>query len=225
MLIIMNPEGKLTKRTYQILVFTLLAIGIGAWASWIIRDAGIYHWLRQNLLFMGERESQVMGAFLAFVAMVIIWTVPTTLLRYASELPPLTEALEVSQDKSLVETFQDNLGKRRKEQEQMLALEVDDPDRHRFYRRMGGIGITIGLGAFLVSWIIWYLSGEIWQQPFLVGVVSILGGLLSVFTGRPLMFDSKKIERIQAITKRGVIYFLIATMLFLAFMCVWEAAK
>ena len=83
----------------------------------------------------------------------------------------------------------------------------------------------MGLGAWLVTWIIWYLDGEIWPTPLAVGLVGVLGGILSIITGRPIVFDRYKIQKLDRIVKRLGLLVIALVLLFLAVLCVVEAFR
>ena len=58
-----------------------------------------------------------------------------------------------------------------------------------------------------------------------LGLVGVLGGLLSVITGRPIMLDQPRVQKLQGITNRLIWIILILTLLFAAVMCVVQALR
>jgi hypothetical protein len=161
----------------------------------------------------------------AFLLVFIVWMIPTFILRYFSDLPLLREEVMMPQGKSFLQTFQESLNAQRQTQSEMLDLPRHATQRSQFFRRMGWVGIGVGLGAWLVTWIAWYLGGQIWPTPLAVGVVGVLGGVLSVITGRPIVFDQYKIQNIDRIVKRVGVLVVVLVLLFLAVMCVLEAFR
>lgn len=203
----------------------VVLIGLGMitmiWLRWLILDSGPYHWLRQHLLWWGARESQIVSATLAYLAIFIVWLIPTMVLRYFSDLPWLIG--EEAQRDAPGTAFRQSLDAHRQRQQEMLARAPADPERRRFFRRMGWIGIGVGLLGFLATWLGWYLGGQLWAMPLAIGLVGALGGLLSVLTGRPLIFDRNKVYALRRLVMRAGLVILVLTLLFLAVMCVWQA--
>ncbi len=208
---------------FRTVIFALLGIIIVLWLGWLILGSGSYHWLQQRLLWVGERESKVLGALFSFLLLFIIWLIPTGILRYFSDLTWLgAEDLGTTQA-SLVAQFQQSSNAQHLKQSGMLSRDHNAPQRSHFYRRMGWAGVGVRLLGFSVTWLAWYLSEQIWSTPLAFGLVGVLGGLLSIFTGKPLMFDWQKTQNLQRIILHIGIVLLILAMLFLAVICVVEA--
>ncbi len=220
----MKRKRYISAPVFRVILFILLGVITAIWLRWLILDSGPYHWLQQALLWIGRRESQILGALLAYLLVFIVWMIPTTVLRYFTDMPWLFGE-ERREAVSAAATFRESFATQRRRQGEMLERDADDPARRRFFRQMGWIGIGVGLVAFLATWMGWYLSGQIWTTPLAVGLVGVLGGLLSALTGRPLLFDQGKITTIRRVVARGVKVILILTLLFLAVMCVWQALQ
>ncbi len=215
--------GRIPKRVFRIIVLSLLLVAVGIWINWLVRGTGPYTWLQQRLAFIGLRESQVLGALLAFILVFVVWMIPTLVLRYLSDMPPLHQELALTEGKSLPRLFKESLHTQQQTQAERLALPAHAPSRRRFFQNMGWVGIGVGLGAWFVTWLAWYLSGQIWPTPLAVGIVGVLGGLFSVISGRPIIFDRQKVHRLQNITKRVEVLVVLFVILFLIVVCVLEA--
>lgn len=218
-------RGRIPTRVFRIIIFALLSVAVGIWVYWLVRGSGPYHWLQQRLVCLGLRESQVLGALLAFLLVFIVWMIPTFILRYCSDLPLLGEELTATHGRSFLPTVREGLNAQRQTQSEMLDLPRHTAQRSQFFRQMGWVGIGVGLGAWLVTWIAWYFSGQVWPTPLAVGIVGVLGGILSVITGRPIVFDRRKIQNIDRIVKRVGVWVVVLVLLFLAVMCVVEAFR
>ena len=144
----MNFRGRISTRVFRIVVIILLLIAVGVWIRWLVLDASPYHWLQQRLSFLGLRESQVLGALLAFLCVFVLWMIPTFILRYFSDMPLLHEKLaDVTQGGSFVQTLRERVDAQQRTQAEMLALPARDAARSRFFRRMGWVGIGVGVGG------------------------------------------------------------------------------
>lgn len=214
---------KLRVRTFRVLAFGWLAVITVLWLIWLIRDAGLYGWLHPRLSFFGARESHVIGALLAFLAIFPLWIGPTMILRARTNMLPLQD--DLARQGPLRDAIQDNLAAQRQQQARMLDLPPHALVRQRFYRQMGWLSIGVGLGAALITWIVWYISGAIWPVLLVTSLVGILGGLLSIITGRPILYDAPKIQHIQHLVKRFGIIAMIVALVFASVMCVIQALR
>ena len=222
----MNSGKWIPIRVFRIIIAILLLIAIGIWMYWLIQGSGPFDWLRQRLeKFLGLRESQVLSALGAFVLIFLVWMVPAFTLRHFTDMPHLREEWSTIRGQSLRGVWQESANTQRQKQAEMLSLPERSPTRSTFFRQMGWVGIGVGLGAWLVTWITWYLSEQIWQTGLAVGLVGVLGGLLSVITGRPIMLDQPRVQKLQGITNRLIWIILILTLLFAAVMCVVQALR
>lgn len=217
----MERKRYISAPVYRVILFILLGAITAIWLRWLILDSGPYHWLQLAFRWVGLRESQLIGATLAYLAIFIVWLIPTVVLRYFADLPWFVGETP-SPDAPLL-AFRKGLRAQRQRQWDMLGRAADDPERRRFFRQMGWVGIGVGLVGALITWIIWYVNGALWDMSLVLTLVGLLGGLLSVLTGRPLLFDQGKIATLRRVVNRGVIIILILTLLFLAVMCLLEA--
>lgn len=199
----MKPKSLLPLPLFRLIAFALLAAAVAVWLGWIIRDADPYHWLQQRLLFIGQRESQLIGGLGAFILVFLVWTVPVSVLRGFTDLPPLRQALTLA-------NFQEEWQAQRRAQAEALDLPGDDPARRAFFRRLGWIGVGVGLGGWLITGVAWTLSGRLWETPLAVGLVGVLGGLISVLSGRAGMFDRPKLLKLKAVTQRLLVITVVA---------------
>ncbi|MCP4544054.1 MAG: hypothetical protein GY832_43640 [Chloroflexi bacterium] len=221
----MNSNRWIPTRVFRVVAIILLLIAIGIWMRWLIQDSGPFDWLQQKLEFLGLRESQVLGALGAFVLVFVVWMIPTFVLRHFTDMPHLREEWMMIQDKSLRGIWQESMNAQRQKQAEMLSLPKHSPTRSKFFRQMGWVGIGVGLGAWLVTGIVWYLGKRIWQMGVAVGLVGVLGGLLSVVTGRPIMFDWPQAQKLKGIVNRLGCIITILALLFAAVMCVVQAFR
>lgn len=193
------------------MAISLLAIVI-LWGTWLWRDAGPYAWLQRNLLFWGQRESQIVGAMLAFVFLFVIWTVPTFALRHFSDMPPM--GLGDAQD------FREAWDAQRQKRDVMLAKPADAPERARYFRYLGLAGLGLGGVALLLTWIVWYISETLWTEAFVFALVSLFAGLITVLLGRPFIFDTVKVYKIDAAVRKIGLVAIIMALVFMAGICV-----
>lgn len=203
-----KPIPKLVFLVYM--AISLLTIVI-LWGIWLWRDAGPYAWLQRNLLFWGQRESQIVGATLAFVFLFVIWMVPTFALRHFSAMPPM--GLGDAQD------FRAAWDAQQQKRAAMLAKPVDAPERARYFRYLGLVGLGLGGVALLLTWIVWYVSKTLWTEGFVFALVSLVAGLLSMVMGRPFIFDTFKINNIKAVVQRIVWVVIMMMLVFASGMC------
>lgn len=207
----MNPRKFIPKPVFLVyMAISLLAIVI-LWGIWLWRDAGPYAWLQRNLLFWGQRESQIVGALFAFLFLFVIWMVPTFALRRFSDMPPM--GLGDAQD--VHEAWE----AQRQKRTAMLAKPADAPERARYFRYLGLAGLGLGSVALLLAWIVWYTSGALWAEAFVFALVSLVAGLLAVLTGRPFIFDTSKINNIQVVVQKIVWVVIIMMLVFASGMC------
>ena len=207
----MNPRKFIPKPVFLVyMAISLLAIVI-LWGTWLWRDAGPYVWLRSNLLFLGRRESQIVGALLAFVFLFVIWMLPTFALRHFSDMPPM--GLGDAQD------FRAAWDAQRQKRSAMLEKPADAAERVRYFRYFGLAGLGLGSVALLLAWIVWYSSGALWTEAFVFALVSLVAGLLAVLTGRPFIFDISKINNIQVVVQKIVWVVIIMVLVFASGMC------
>jgi len=190
---------------------SLLAIA-ALWGMWLWREAGPYAWLQRHLTFWGQRESQVVGATLAFMFLFVLWLAPTFALRRFSAMPPL--GLGSARD------LRTALYAQRKTHDAMLAQPADAPERARYFRYMGWVGIGIGGVALLLTGIVWYLNEALWMTGLVVALVGLLGGLFAVLSGRPVIFDTYKIYTISAVVRKIGIIVVVMALVFVTGMCV-----
>lgn len=208
----MNPRKSIPKPVFLVyMAISLLAIVI-LWGTWLWRDAGPYAWLQRNLLFWGQRESQIVGAMLAFVFLFVIWTVPTFALRHFSDMPPM--GLGDAQD------FREAWDAQRQKRDVMLAKPADAPERARYFRYLGLAGLGLGGVALLLTWIVWYISETLWTEAFVFALVSLFAGLITVLLGRPFIFDTVKVYKIDAAVRKIGLVAIIMALVFMAGICV-----
>ncbi|MGC9396162.1 MAG: hypothetical protein ACP5J4_15070 [Anaerolineae bacterium] len=208
----MKPQKPISKPVFlAYMIVSLLAIVI-LWGTWLWRDAGPYAWLQRALGFWGKRESQIVGATLAFLFLFILWLVPTFVLRHFSDMPPM--GLGSAQD------FRVALEVQRQKQNAMLVQPPDAPERVRYFRYLGGVGIGIGVVALLLTGIVWYVSEALWTTGLVITLVGFIGGLLSVLSGRPFIFDTPKVYAISAVVRKIGLTVVIMLLVFAAGMCV-----
>ncbi|MBN1873694.1 MAG: hypothetical protein JXA33_05650 [Anaerolineae bacterium] len=220
----MMTDRKLPRFTFQVMVLLLLLVSVGVWLRWILWDSGPYAWLRAKLVFLGQRESQLLGGLLAFLLAFVFWVAPTMILRLWTDLPPLSEALSDLRGHSLVEVMREEVDAQREQQAKMADLPGDDPRRRAFFRRLGWVGIGVGIGALGVTWLVWYLSGNVWPESLVMGLVGVVGGLLSVLTGHPLLFHYEKVMQLETLTRRIGWVVILLLLLGLSLLCVWDIA-
>jgi len=207
-----NPRKSIPKPVFLVyMAISLLAIVI-LWGTWLWRDAGPYAWLQRNLLFWGQRESQIVGAMLAFVFLFVIWTVPTFALRHFSDMPPM--GLGDAQD------FREAWDAQRQKRDVMLAKPADAPERARYFRYLGLAGLGLGGVALLLTWIVWYISETLWTEAFVFALVSLFAGLITVLLGRPFIFDTVKVYKIDAAVRKIGLVAIIMALVFMAGICV-----
>ncbi len=192
------------------------------WARWLALDLNPYHWLHQTFHFLGERESALLSAMLAYILLFVLWIFPTFALRRYADMPPM--GTEQPAPRDAFRQIQHGLKAQHALRAEMLAEPAYEPSRIAYFRRMGWIGIIVGGFSFLLTWMLWFATAEVWITPLAVGLVSVLGGSLSVITGKPFLFDTPKIHALAAFTRRCTVIFLICAMLFLAIMCILTAA-
>jgi hypothetical protein len=222
----MNSGKWLPLRVFRVIIIILLLIAIGIWMYWLIQGSGPFDWLRQRLgKFIGWRENQVLSATGAFLLVFLVWMIPAFTLRRFTDMPHLREEWSTIREQSLRGTWQESVNAQQQKQAEMLSLPERSPTRRTFFRQMGWVGIGVGLGAWLVTWITWYLSEQIWQTGLVVGVVGVLGGLLSVITGRAIIFDRDRVQKLQGVTNRLIWIISILVLLFAAVMCVVQALR
>lgn len=208
----MNSQKPVSKPVFLVyMAISLLAIVI-LWGTWLWRDAGPYAWLRHNLLFWGQRESQIVGATLAFVFLFVIWTVPTFVLRRYSDMPPM--GLGSAQD------FREALDAQRQKRDVMLAKPADAPERTRYFRYLGLVSLGLGGVALLLTWIVWYINGTLWTEALVFALVGLFAGLISVLLGRPFIFDTSKVYRINAVVRKVGMVVVIMALVFAVGMCI-----
>jgi hypothetical protein len=201
----------LRTRTFRILALILLALTTAIWLGWLIRDTGPYGWLHPRLRFFGAREGRVLAALLAYVALFPAWIAVTVLLRALTPMHPLREDLTIRG--SLRDDVRDHLRAQRQRQATMLDLPPHALVRQRFYRQMGWVGIGVGLGASVVTWVVWYVSGDLWLMLVGISLLGVLGGLLSVITGRPILYDTPKVQQIAGYVRRAGLVIIVITLL------------
>lgn len=217
----MKAEKRIPAPVFRTIALLLLLPALGLWIYWLLPEVGgPYHWVQPRLLFLGLRESQLLSVTLAFALAMGLWSIPVVILRHFSDMPSLREAFLPSPGSSFLQDFRQGLAAQRQRQAEMVALPADSESRRRFFRRLGWVGIGVGLGAWIVTGVVWYLSGQLWPTPLAVGLVGVLGGSLSVITGYPLIFDREKVQTIAGITRRLVFVILILIMVGLAVLCV-----
>lgn len=193
------------------MVLSLSTIAI-LWGTWLRRNAGLHAWLQRNLLFWGQRESQVASATLAFLFLFVLWLAPTFVLRHFSAMPPM--GLGSAQD------FRAALHAQRKTHDAILAQPANAPERARYFRHLGWVGVGIGGVALLLTGIVWYLNEALWMTGLVVALVGLLGGLFAVLSGRPVIFDTYKIYTISAVVRKIGIIVVVMALVFATGMCV-----
>ena len=220
----MKAEKRIPAPVFRTIALLLLLPALGLWIYWLLPEVGgPYHWVQPRLLFLGLRESQLLSVTLAFALAMGLWAIPTAILRHSSDMPPLHEAFRPSPGSSFLQDFRQGLAAQRQRQAEMVALPAENEDRRRFFRRLGWVGIGVGLGAWVVTGVVWYLSGQLWPTLLAVGLVGLFGGGLSVITGYPLIFDREKVQAIAGITQRLGLVVLALIMVGLAVLCVVDA--
>lgn len=207
----MNLRKPIPKPVFLVyMAISLLAIVI-LWGIWLWCDAGPYAWLQRNLLFWGQRESQIVGATLAFVFLFVIWLAPTFALRHFSDMPPM--GLGSAED------FRAALRAQQQKREAVLSRPANDPERARYFRYLGLAGLGLGGVSLLFTWIVWYISATLWTEAFVFALVSLLAGLITVLIGRPFIFDAAKVYKIDAVVRKIGMIVVIMALVFAAGMC------
>lgn len=208
----MKSQKPISKPLFLIyMAVSLLAIA-ALWGMWLWRETGPYAWLQHHLTFWGQRESQVVGATLAFMLLFVLWLAPTLALRRFSDMPSLGPGS--------ARDFRTALHAQRKTHDAMLAQPADAPERARYFRYMGWVGVGVGIVALLITGVVWYLDEALWVTGWVVALVGVLGGLLAVLSGRPVIFDTVKIDTISTVVRKIGMVVVVMTLVFATGMCV-----
>ena len=208
----MNPRKFIPKPVFLVyMAISLLAIII-LWGTWLWRGTGPYAWLQRNLIFWGQRESQIVGATLAFIFLFVIWLAPTFALRHFSDMPPM--GLGSAQE------FREALDAQQQQRALMLAKPAGAPERARYFRYLGMVGLGLGGVALLLVWMVWYISETLWIEVFVFALVSLFAGLITVLIGRPFIFDTAKVYKIDAAVRKIAMIVVLMGLVFAAGMCV-----
>jgi hypothetical protein len=203
-----NPQKPVPKPVFLVyLVISLLFI-VDLWVTWLWHDVGPYAWLQRNLGFWGQHESQIVGATLAFLFLFTVWLAPTFALRRFSDMPPM--------GLGSVQDFREAWNAQQQKRNAMLAQPVGASERARYFRRLGLAGIGLGGIALLLTWIVWYLNEVLWTTGLVFALVGLLGGLFTVLSGYPLIFDTSKVNVIYAVVRKIGLIVIILTMVLVA---------
>lgn len=215
-------QRTIPKRTFQTIAFITLLVPLGVWLVWLIRYAGPLPWLREALAFLGPRESRILAPFVAFLLPFAGWLLVILPLRARSQITTAQEEMERLGATSHWELFRRSLEEQQRERAEMTALPANAPMRVRYFRRLGLIGILVGVLSLLVTGIIVYLSSDVWLTGLVAGIVGVVGGLASLLTGRASIFDKERVERMDRSVKIAVAGIALLVLLLLSLVCVFE---